>query len=612
MILGLAGLCAFQFSHAAVTLREYTLNRDAQKYLWGTGKKESYDIAIRLSDPGLQGMKIKKISVLLPEAFIPINIKGWLTSELALDSEGCNVADIVTSDGYISDGMLIVEFPEAVAIPKGGLYVGYSFGMEKFDDVAKYPVAVGQGIKPDGFYLHTSRTNLQWKDEAAHCQVYSDMVITLEWDYKDYSVGICDMTESFLKPDSEGNICVGLVNHGLKTPSVISYTVKFANGNVYESSYVPTEPLLPFLDAVKKVELPVVTPGTTGTNDITVSVTSVENVANQDAGASAEGPLTIMAFEPQRRVLMEEYTGLWCGACPRGYVALEEMHLRDPKDFVAVSYHNSDLMSTLHSSEYPNNVEGFPSAFLNRTAKVDAYYGDTEGVPMGIEQTLANYKSMFTPGNIDVNVRFKDYENGIIEAESKTKFVFDRGNADYSVAYILVGDNLHKDSWIQTSYYTNEPDLVDECSLWEPFVNNDKVAGLIFNDIFLTSPAVKGSENSLPSSIISNTEYSHKYEFNTKEIVNLYGKEFMNDDVVFRVVVALIDNATGEVINCATSSQIHSGVNAPEAENPIVRVEYFDLNGYLVESPQSGMYICRKTHTDGSFDISKIVIRMNK
>ena len=41
-----------------------------------------------------------------------------------------------------------------------------------------------------------------------------------------------------------------------------------------------------------------------------------------------------------------EYTGLWCGYCPAGYVAIEELTEELGKDFVVLSYHNGgDEMS---------------------------------------------------------------------------------------------------------------------------------------------------------------------------------------------------------------------------------------------------------------------------
>ncbi len=588
--------------------RDYCLNRDNQIYLWGTGKKEAYDIAIRLSDPGLEGLKIKRISVVLPDDFIPTGCSGWITSELKLDENGENVADIASAPGVIDNSMLNIDFPDGIVIPREGVYAGYSFGIDKLDEAAKYPVSLGMGTDPDGFFIHSSRTFMQWKNESLQDGLISDMRITLEGDFRDFSIGLTDIGETFLTPDAEGNITATVVNHGLMTPSTISYTVTFADGSEYESSFVPEKPLLPNLEMRNEIRLPVKAPEATGTQKVKLTITDVDNTVNPDVATSISGPFTVMAFVPQRKVLMEEYTGLWCGACPRGYVALEEMNLRDPEEFVALSYHNSDQMAVFSPSDYPSEVAGFPAAFLNRFSKVDAYYGDTGDVPMGIEQTLEQYKKIFTPGEIEVSVRFADEECRVIEAESRSRFVFDREDAGISVAYMLVADNLHNDSWRQDSYYTDQPALIEESPVWEPFVNNSKVTGLVFNDVIVASPDLSGMEDSLPPSIISDTEYTNTCIFDTDKVVNLYGEHFINEDAMFKVVAVIIDNATGDVINCAKSRSISSGINTPESGKTVSAVEYYSLDGRSLESAQPGINICRTTYSDGSVTTRKLVI----
>lgn len=609
ILTGMACLTACLPSFASELERDYCLNRNEQIYLWGTGKKESYDIAIRLADPGLAGLRLKEISVILPDNFEPVDIKGWLTSELTLDNMGENVADIASADGEIVDGTLLIMFPEGVTIPEGGVYAGYSFGIGEFNEAAKFPVAVGQKTDSDGFFFHSSRTCLSWKNESARYNIVSDMRIVLEGDFAEHSVGLTSIDEAFLLPDSDGNITVTLANHGTESASRISYTVTFADGSTYDSSYVPENPLLPLLEVKNTAYLPVKTPSATGTRMVSIDITGVDGVSNTGKGNSISGLLTVMPFEPQRKVLMEEYTGLWCGACPRGYVALEEMHLRDPENFIALSYHNADQLATIHPTDYPSYVEGFPAAFLDRKVKVDAYYGDTPPTPMGIEQTLKNYSKVFTPGEIEVSLELTDAENLIFNATSTSKFVFDRQDAGIAVAYYLVGDNMSNDSWRQTSYYTSEPSLVEESPFWEPFVNNSKVTGLIFNDIVLASPNVNGTEGSLPSEIVSDMEYTHSCVFNASEIENVYGKKFITKETVYKVIAVLIDKNTGEVLNCAVSEGINSGVDNILSDSEIVDVVYYDLSGRVTEPCGNGIYIRKTVFSDGTSKTEKSIIR---
>ena len=55
-----------------------------------------------------------------------------------------------------------------------------------------------------------------------------------------------------------------------------------------------------------------------------VNVLKVNGVDNEEeAVAEATTPVFVLNTLPRHRSLLEEYTGLWCGWCPRGFVALE-------------------------------------------------------------------------------------------------------------------------------------------------------------------------------------------------------------------------------------------------------------------------------------------------
>ena len=105
----------------------------------------------------------------------------------------------------------------------------------------------------------------------------------------------------------------------------------------------------------------------TGNYPVEIRVTSV-NGKSVDCAAT-EGTAEIYAFLPVNRPLVEEYTGLWCGFCPRGYMALEMMKELKGNLFIAAAYHNGDPMSW--DGKTPNYVSGFPAAYINRSTSVN-------------------------------------------------------------------------------------------------------------------------------------------------------------------------------------------------------------------------------------------------
>jgi hypothetical protein len=69
----------------------------------------------------------------------------------------------------------------------------------------------------------------------------------------------------------------------------------------------------------------------------------------------------------QSRSLIEDYTGTWCGFCPRVSYAIE-LSKEASDNVVAVAIHNGDPMANSFGSQMENavNIEGFPTAWINR------------------------------------------------------------------------------------------------------------------------------------------------------------------------------------------------------------------------------------------------------
>lgn len=71
-----------------------------------------------------------------------------------------------------------------------------------------------------------------------------------------------------------------------------------------------------------------------------------------------------------RKALIEDYTGTWCGWCPRVSYGIELCN--DQSDnVVAVAVHNNDPMANGFGVQMENafNVTGFPTAYVNRAAE---------------------------------------------------------------------------------------------------------------------------------------------------------------------------------------------------------------------------------------------------
>lgn len=71
---------------------------------------------------------------------------------------------------------------------------------------------------------------------------------------------------------------------------------------------------------------------------------------------------------PKRKVVVEDYTGAWCGYCPRITAAIEEVYAQTSYA-VAIAIHNDDEMALPFEEDIRDvfGVSGFPSGRINRT-----------------------------------------------------------------------------------------------------------------------------------------------------------------------------------------------------------------------------------------------------
>ncbi len=94
-------------------------------------------------------------------------------------------------------------------------------------------------------------------------------------------------------------------------------------------------------------------------------------------------PSTSNAQAPVKRILLEEYTGCWCGWCPRGIHAIDQMLEKYPGQFIPVSFHNADPMAFATGSDtLESTLPGFPTGWINRknfTSISDAHWNIDPG-----------------------------------------------------------------------------------------------------------------------------------------------------------------------------------------------------------------------------------------
>ena len=324
------------------------------------------------------------------------------------------------------------------------------------------------------------------------------------------------------------------------------------------------------------------------------------NGSSNDISATHRGEITEMPFTPVNRPLVEEYTGLWCGYCPRGYVAMEEMsHLYGDR-FIGMVYHDNDPMSAVET--YPSDFGGFPSVMFNRNIPV------ADLTPENAAAMWEEISGAYTLADISVDARLDDADSNRLLVSSTSRFVKDFTGGRMKITYALVADGLSDPAWGQSNNYSGAEGLEGE--LWDLFTKaGNPVFGLTFNDVVALYSDYNGIGDSLPDDIKADTDMHHSLSIDTSEAFHGNVAQVLGRTGRLRIVAMIVDTATGAVVNAATTGSIEgAGVSSPEESLTVVAERYYTFSGTPVATPMKGIPCLRvRIMSDGSCVTEKML-----
>lgn len=592
----LAIMCAVAGEASANTADFSFASVDQVNTYTGTEKKEIYNVAIHLDGSIFGGLSVTGLDVPLTEMDGISGMYGFLTSELnseRIDGVRVNIADIVTEEASHDGGTLSCVFKEPYVVPKEGVYVGYTFAIESNEtEEQKNPVAVTQGIDEDGLYLMSSRTYMRWSSYSERLCYVSSMSVHMAGDIHDVGAALNLQDVTYVKGKEKSfDYTFGLINLGTDPIENIGYTLEI-DGQKMESVYSFPQPVTPQYGHVMNVTIPVEYEIMNGDYPISFGIERINGKENQVAMKSGEAILSAVTRVPVHKPLMEEFTGLWCSWCPRGFAALERMKKLYPDTFVGVAYHNDDPMETC--IDFPVEVDHYPLAWLDRSLALDPYLG-TKSAGFGIEYDWLSRAGRFTPADVTLESYVDAKDDHRIMVKADVMFV-KPVEGDYKMIFLLLSDGLTNSEWLQKNIYSGEAGY--EVEEMDVFVNGDtNVSGLVFNDVLICYSDLKGIEGSLPEEIVPDVEYTWEYTF---DITDAMEKGLVVSSDKLRAVAAVVNSSTGEIINCNESKVSDvSGTERIEASE-IVSTEFYDLYGRKINNPQNGLCIEVVRYSNGS------------
>ncbi len=313
-----------------------------------------------------------------------------------------------------------------------------------------------------------------------------------------------------------------------------------------------------------------------------------------------------LAFEPTKRVVIEEYTGSDCGNCPQGIEAIAYIEKMFPGHVLPVTLrcYNGDVLGQ-GVQDYATylGLSAAPSAIINRSEEI--YYpmisadGDYRFSATGVLNSdgsaadptwldvVRDELEVATEADIDFEVLY-DEETGALTIPCKVRYAISTSNRNISLLGIVLEDNL---TTYQQNYFSSSTD--EDLGEWAAggIYGSSVVYPVTFDDVArgTVGETFDGTGGLLPTSF----EGGETYE------ATLTGTMPSVSDVAnCKVVVMMIDANTDAVINANRAAVGASGISLVGADKGIsisatkssvivkadglVNVQVYDLRGRLI------------------------------
>lgn len=588
---------------------EFSYNAEGiEPYGFGYKKTQTYDVGIALNTAQVTGKKIVGFSVPVFDASYVSGTKVWLSKNLTVskDNESKFTPDLVSYDVVVTDGIINFTLPESYTIPEEGVYIGYSLTTSDVpEEKSALPIAVIDGSKAGGLWFHATTSQKKWADFAVRNSMTSDIKVTLSGDFMKDAASVEFKSERIYAAINEKiQLPINIINWGDHGISSFDYTYTI-DGNSHEGRYEFDEATSTMLGGTKAVDLELTAIDKLGDFELNLSIDKVNGLKNESSDISASVPVTVQPFVATYRPLVEEYTGLNCGWCPRGYVMMEQMKMYHGDMFVGMAYHTygGDPMDCTPNPPY--RPSGFPAATLNRGSQLDP--GD---IPSYWAKVVGNH----SPAEVTVDISWKDAEKTTLVATAKARFVSDIVENDYKFSIAFIADGLSNPKWGQNNGYSNyEAEGQYTEPFWDLFIGkSSNVKGLEFNDVVVHYPEFAGTDGSLPESIEANVWYEYETEISVGELANISGEKIIENYDKIRAIALVVKGSGGKPINCASSkypdgNSPFAGIVTVEEDLSVIDTIYYDLQGQRAINPSTGLHIKIERLSDGTFRSSKVI-----
>lgn len=316
-----------------------------------------------------------------------------------------------------------------------------------------------------------------------------------------------------------------------------------------------------------------------------------------------------LAFQPVKRVIVEEMTGQDCGNCPRGHLAWENLERIYGDKVILAGYHvyTGDIYESGMSS-YVNQflgLSGAPSAKIQRgeTISSPTYASIVAGKtaysftsPQGDCWFDLVQKEFDTEAEANLDIAaYYDETSETVKTTTTAKFAMNMDKQNIGLFFIVTEDGL---AGFQHNYhYSDDAEGLGEWGLggalgqqYVLYTHNDVVRAQV--------GSYYGTTGYIPSTIINDEVYTANLTFEQPAVNNIFN---------CNVICMMINANTGDVINVAKSKIGNAAAieNVGAVAETVTEVARYNAAGQTVGIAAKGLNIIRMS--DGS--TRKVVVK---
>ncbi len=571
----------------------------------GNGSACTLDAAIRVpaNDDFVGGSTIKAIRFWLANDISGIKtMRIWIATKKPTGATTNSAYRQTVLKSNLVGGLNEIELNTPFEVNNREIYVGYTITTSK----KCYPIMGGGTTVPDGFFYRigtgtsTNVTYGSWYDFYADGYDYGKLALQLLIEAESFPTNraiVEDFGQKIVERKTSVSIPITIINKGMNPVKSIGYTITSENGSILAQSTksFSTAPIA--MNGKKSVNITFPLAKEAIKYPRTFTVTTVNGEPNTASNPSADGFIINLTKKASVTPVVEEFTGTWCGWCPRGMVGMEKVNETYGDQVVQIAAHYGDIMAiTAYQPVINTFVSGFPSSLTDRQFEADPSFST-------LKSALTSSWNRVSQGAIELSAEWEDADQSAVSFSTKTTFGYNDVDGNYAIAFVLTEDGLKGtgSDWIQQNYYSGMTvaqagaDMAWWCSA------GSTVSGLEFNHVPVAAwEALYGVDGS-----VSNTfeaDKVQKYSF----VGDISNVSLIQDKSKLKAIALLIDRVTGTVVNAAHSDIVEHGtaISSVRSDERVPAARY-SIDGRQLQTSQRGLNIIRMS--DGS--VKKVLVK---